>query len=102
MLMRDKIAGILVAVGALALVLAPMEAVKVGQVANAAEPNQVAVAIASGSQLRLVRNKPDRNAVRASEKADRQMICDNVFQLPIAQIGLQCRALPAVLASASR
>ncbi len=99
MLMRDKIAGILVAVGVIGLALAPLQATQVASAANVTQSGDVTIAIASGSQLHLFQEGGLQPKNRLRAKIEREMLCSNVFRLTIADIGLHCRNLPAVLAS---
>ena len=89
----------MLAVGAIGLVLAPMKTTPSTPLAHAEKSGDVAVAIASGSHLLLLQDDGDRAKQQRVSDAERKMLCSNVFRLTIADIGLQCRVVPAVLAS---
>ena len=90
------------AVGAIGLALAPMISAPVAQTTNASRTNNVAVAITSGSQLHLLQEGENRHNERFLFTIERKMVCSDVFRLPIADVGLHCRALPSALALASQ
>lgn len=99
MLMRDKIAGVLVAVGVIGLALAPLKSTQVASAANLTKSGDVTIAIASGSQLHLFQEGGFQPKNQQRAKTEQKMLCSNVFRLTIADVGLHCRNLPAVLAS---
>ena len=100
MLMRDKVAGFLMAIGAIGLALAPMISGPVARATNASRTNNVAIAITSGSQLHLLQEGENRRNERFLLTIERKMVCSDVFRLRIADVGLHCRVLPSALALA--
>lgn len=95
---RVKVAGLLTIIGAIGLAVAP--AFGVQSKAQSATQNAVAVAIASGPQLRLTlagEEEPNQAVIVTSR---RSMVCGDVFRLSFADVGLDCRSARSTLASA--
>ena len=92
MLLRDKIAGGLVAFGAIGLAIAPLFGDQAALPANVANAD-VTVAITTGPQLQLLMNGEKRQFMQQTSLPQRDVVCDRVMRLIIADIGLRCREL---------
>ncbi|MFY0611257.1 MAG: hypothetical protein JXQ99_07020 [Hyphomicrobiaceae bacterium] len=92
MLLRDKIAGFLMAFGAIGLAIAPLLGEQKSQRTSSAEVT-VAVAITMGPQLNLLRKGEKLRLKQHSTTPQRDVVCNNIVHLVIADVGLQCREL---------
>ena len=92
MLLRDKIAGGLVAFGAIGLVIATLPGDRVTKQAGMTNAG-VTVAITTGPQLRLLQDGEKRQIVQRSSIPRRDVVCNSVVRLVVADIGLQCKEL---------
>lgn len=87
MTIQHKIAGGLVIFALFAWIMAPLVATPASAVAST--KHDVSIAISSGSHLRLIEQAAG-NGRGAS--ADQGLLCQRVYRLQIADIGVSCRA----------
>lgn len=91
MITLKKCAGIATCLGLMGLAVTPFVLSPVAAASSAASAN-VSVAIAAGPQLRLLR-ADQFQARKLNALAGRQdMICEIVYKLPIADVGLNCKS----------
>jgi len=92
MLLRDKIAGFLMAFGAIGLAITPMLG---GQTSSRTSAGHAAVtvAITTGPQLQLLQEGDKRPFAKQTAASRRDIVCKSVVSLIVADIGLQCREL---------
>jgi hypothetical protein len=91
MLARNNIAGVLTTFGVTGLLLSPIILTPAVSASSSAD-RSISVAIAAGPQLRLLRADETTKAARmTTTKKSRNMVCNQVFRLSFADVGLSCR-----------
>ena len=89
MMLRDKIAGSLMAFGLIGLAISPWALTPAANASGMTAAKSVSVAISSGPQLRLLRTGDPHKA--ANDTVAQAMHCRSVYRLSIADVGLGCR-----------
>ena len=80
------------AFGAIGLAVSPLLGGRGSQHASASDA-VVAIAITTGPQLHLLQEGEKRQFTQHAATPRRDVVCDSVVRLAVADIGLQCREL---------